>query len=114
VASYIVKNKPRGGILIFLTGVQEIRQCINALGTVLGKQAEILPLHANLTSDEQRQVFRPTQKWKIVVSTNVAEVSQNHLKLSVELTWSYPDIHYHRRHHLCPRFGQGERDAVRS
>lgn len=74
MASYIVKKKPRGGILIFLTGVQEIRQCMQALSAAIGQQADIMPLHANLTNDEQRLVFRSTQKWKIVVSTNVAEV----------------------------------------
>ena len=38
--------------------------------------SRVLPLHANLTSDEQRRVFAPTSEWKIVVSTNVAEVSR--------------------------------------
>ena len=71
----IVASKPRGGILVFLPGVQEIRQCIQALSGDLGKHAEIMPLHANLTSDEQRAVFRTVQKWKIVVATNVAEAS---------------------------------------
>lgn len=37
--------------------------------------AEILPLHANLSSDEQRQVFKKTSLWKIIASTNVAETS---------------------------------------
>ncbi|RDB29375.1 hypothetical protein Hypma_015909 [Hypsizygus marmoreus] len=66
----------RGGILIFLPGVQEIRQCIEAMRTVFtGKQADILPLHANLSSDEQRRVFAKTAGWKIVAATNVAETS---------------------------------------
>lgn len=65
----------RGGILIFLPGVQEIRQCIDAMRPVfVGKQADILPLHANLSSDEQRRVFARTSGWKIVAATNVAEV----------------------------------------
>jgi ATP-dependent RNA helicase DHX57 len=75
VAGHIIAAKPHGGILIFLPGVQEIRQCIQALNNDLGPHAEIMPLHANLTSDEQRAVFRTTQRWKIVVATNVAEVS---------------------------------------
>lgn len=36
--------------------------------------SKVLPLHANLTSDEQRRVFASTPEWKIIVSTNVAEV----------------------------------------
>ena len=65
-----------GGILVFLPGVQEIRQCIDTLqSSPSASQAKIFPLHANLSSDEQRAVFAPTTKWKIVVATNVAEVS---------------------------------------
>ncbi|TBU62530.1 P-loop containing nucleoside triphosphate hydrolase protein [Dichomitus squalens] len=65
--------KKRGGILIFLSGVQEIRQCMDRLRTV--PNSKILPLHANLTNDEQRRVFASTPEWKIIVSTNVAETS---------------------------------------
>ena len=60
---------------MFLPGVQEIRQCIDTLqGSPSASQARIFPLHANLSSEEQRVVFAPTPKWKIVVATNVAEV----------------------------------------
>lgn len=60
---------------MFLPGVQEIRQCIDSLqDSPAASQAKIFPLHANLSSDEQRAVFPPTSKWKIVVATNVAEV----------------------------------------
>jgi HrpA-like RNA helicase len=65
----------KGGILVFLPGVQEIRQCIDSLqASPSASEAKILPLHANLSSDEQRAVFVPSQKWKIIVATNVAEV----------------------------------------
>ncbi|KAI0778819.1 P-loop containing nucleoside triphosphate hydrolase protein [Trametes elegans] len=71
---HIVSTAPkRGGILIFLSGVQEIRQCMEKLKGF--SNAKILPLHANLSNDEQRQVFASTSEWKIVVSTNVAETS---------------------------------------
>ncbi|KAF9245882.1 P-loop containing nucleoside triphosphate hydrolase protein [Melanogaster broomeanus] len=64
----------RGGILIFLPGVQEIRQCIEALRSSLGEDngAEIYPLHANLTNEEQRMVFRTIRKWKIIAATNTS------------------------------------------
>lgn len=62
----------RGAILIFLSGVQEIRQCMEKLRGV--PNSKVLPLHANLTSDEQRRVFASTPEWKIICSTNVAEV----------------------------------------
>ncbi|KAJ6575382.1 P-loop containing nucleoside triphosphate hydrolase protein [Mycena capillaripes] len=69
------KNK-RGGVLIFLPGVPEIRQCMDAMRTALpGGQADVFPLHANLSSDEQRRVFMKTSKWKVIAATNVAETS---------------------------------------
>ncbi|KAI0673812.1 P-loop containing nucleoside triphosphate hydrolase protein [Trametes maxima] len=72
--NHIVSTAPkRGGILIFLSGVQEIRQCIEKLRNV--PNSRVLPLHANLSNDEQRLVFAPTSEWKIIVSTNVAETS---------------------------------------
>lgn len=74
VVEHTISTAPkRGAILIFLSGVQEIRQCVELLRKIPG--TKVLPLHANLSSDEQRLVFAPTSEWKIVVSTNVAEVS---------------------------------------
>lgn len=75
VVEHIVSTaKKVGGILIFMPGVQEIRQCMESIRKIGG--AKVFPLHANLSNDEQRAVFAPTQGWKIVVATNVAEVSQ--------------------------------------
>lgn len=68
-----------GAILVFCPGVGEIRQAIDAMSTSLRGQSkvDILPLHANLSPDEQRRVFQPVRAGhrKIVVSTNVAETS---------------------------------------
>ncbi|KAF8832013.1 hypothetical protein HHX47_DHR1000914 [Lentinula edodes] len=77
LASHIkATSQKRGGILIFLPGVQEIRQCIDALlGESMKDDALLLPLHANLSSAEQMKVFVRTSKWKIIVATNVAETS---------------------------------------
>lgn len=77
VVSRIVRtaDDPRGAILIFLPGVQEISQCIDAIKlSSIGHQVQVFPLHANLTSEEQRVVFHPTTRRKVVVATNVAEV----------------------------------------
>ena len=71
----INQAEKKGGILVFLPGVQEIRQCIDSLQSLSSaSQTKIFPLHANLSSEEQRAVFAPTSKRKIVVATNVAEV----------------------------------------
>ncbi|GFZ45856.1 hypothetical protein JCM24511_03588 [Saitozyma sp. JCM 24511] len=78
VVKHIVDNAdtPNGAILIFMPGVMEIRQCVSELESVSLGNVAILPLHANLTSEEQRRVFLPTKpRRKIVVATNVAETS---------------------------------------
>ncbi|BEJ12269.1 hypothetical protein CspHIS471_0207290 [Cutaneotrichosporon sp. HIS471] len=65
-----------GALLIFMPGVMEIRQCIQELQSTPLGAVEILPLHANLSSAEQRRVFPSTApRRKIVVATNVAETS---------------------------------------
>jgi ATP-dependent RNA helicase DHX57 len=87
------KAENKGGILVFLPGVQEIRQCIDTLqGLPCASQARIFPLHANLSSYEQRTVFAPTSKWKIVVATNVAEV----------LLGATPRLLFHSQPHYRP------------
>ncbi|KAF9015717.1 P-loop containing nucleoside triphosphate hydrolase protein [Cyathus striatus] len=77
IVDYIVSNtNSKGGILIFLPGVNEIRLCIDALkNSSCARNIEYLPLHANLTSEEQMRVFRTTERWKVVVATNIAETS---------------------------------------
>ena len=65
-----------GAVLVFMPGVMEIRQCVSELQSTALGSVEILPLHANLSSAEQKRVFLSTApKRKIVVATNVAETS---------------------------------------
>ena len=101
----IGKAEDKGGILVFLPGVQEIRQCIDSLqDSPYVSLAKIFPLHANLSSDEQRAVFAPTSKWKIVVATNVAEVLLHpfrRLRHASDLDAHRADINHYRRHCLC-------------
>jgi len=62
-----------------MTGVMEIKQAVDAIRQAVStsERIEVLPLHANLTSAEQQQVFRPVKPGhrKVVVATNVAETS---------------------------------------
>jgi ATP-dependent RNA helicase DHX57 len=78
VIEHIIKKaQSKGGILVFLPGVAEIRDCVHHLKDRYAherKDVSIFPLHANLSNDEQRVVFRSVPGWKIVVATNVAEV----------------------------------------
>ena len=87
----------RGGILIFLPGVSEIKQCIDSiLRDGRQKDVTVLPLHANLSNDEQRRVFEKAVTWKIIAATNVAEVCDSLPglpSLPAELFF-FVDVHY--------------------
>ncbi|CAO3593081.1 unnamed protein product [Absidia cylindrospora] len=86
---YIVDNETvtiadgtEPAVLIFMPGAMEIKRCVEALHSTLSSSSsdrsyEILPLHANLSPQEQTRVFKPVKKGvrKIVVTTNVAETS---------------------------------------
>ena len=66
-----------GDILVFLPGSREIeRACDQMRGFLRGNaEFEVLPLYANLTESDQKRVFAPSQKRKIICSTNIAETS---------------------------------------
>jgi ATP-dependent helicase HrpA len=69
-----------GDILVFLPGEREIRDAADHLRKHLAhdprrRHAEILPLFARLSADEQNRVFAPHGAPRIVLATNVAETS---------------------------------------
>jgi ATP-dependent helicase HrpA len=69
-------REPGGGdILVFLPGEREIREAADALRRHRPGGAEILPLYARLSFEEQQRVFRPGGARRIVLATNVAETS---------------------------------------
>jgi len=72
-------EKASGTILVFMPGVGEIAKLIRLLITTFNESdsscPNILPLHGNLSPQEQRKVFEASSKLKIVVATNVAEAS---------------------------------------
>lgn len=61
-------------VLVFQPGKKEIAQTIEELEKA-GVDAEILPLHGELTPEEQKRCFKSYGKPKVVVSTNVAQTS---------------------------------------
>jgi ATP-dependent helicase HrpA len=69
-----------GGVLVFLPGEREIRECAEALrkhpahGHRSGRW-EILPLYSRLSAREQERVFASGGARRIVLATNVAETS---------------------------------------
>ncbi|MET3919753.1 ATP-dependent RNA helicase HrpA [Arthrobacter sp. UYEF20] len=69
-----------GDVLIFFSGEREIRDAAEALNARIQTNrrlagAEILPLFARLSLQEQHKVFHPGSKRRIVLATNVAETS---------------------------------------
>jgi len=71
----IAMSAYQGDILIFLSGERDIREMAEALRKHHPPHTEILPLYGRLSSSEQDRVFKPNEKRRIVLATNVAETS---------------------------------------
>lgn len=65
-------RKTRGDVLAFLPGAAEIRRCQRELE---GVDALVLPLHGDLSPEEQDRAVGPAGRRKVILSTNVAESS---------------------------------------
>ena len=61
-----------GDILVFLPGRGEIERCLDALRDA---DADVLPLHGELSGDEQDRALRAGRRRRVVLATNVAETS---------------------------------------
>jgi ATP-dependent helicase HrpB len=67
---------PEGDVLIFMPGSYEINRTMQALEALPAtKGFRIMPLHGELPPDAQDAAVLPSERRKIVVSTNVAETS---------------------------------------
>lgn len=65
-----------GDILVFLPGMAEIRRAGDALEPHRrALDFTVLPLHGDLSREEQDRAVSPSQKPKVILSTNVAETS---------------------------------------
>jgi len=65
-----------GDVLVFLPGASEIRQAMRACRTTAERAGLLLlPLHGDLTPEEQDRAVLPTERRKVILSTNVAESS---------------------------------------
>lgn len=72
----IVKRGLDGDLLMFMPGGHEIRKTIATIsGRSFSKGFRILPLHGELTPQQQDEVLAPGGSRRIIVSTNVAETS---------------------------------------
>jgi ATP-dependent helicase HrpA len=65
-----------GDILIFQSGERDIRESSHLLRKhAVAAGAEVLPLYARLSADEQMKIFQPHRRRRIILATNVAETS---------------------------------------
>ena len=65
-----------GNLLVFVPGAGEIRRVLEGLREHSEQKGyDLFPLHGDLSPNEQRKAVEPSQRSKIVVSTNVAESS---------------------------------------
>ncbi|WP_430391198.1 ATP-dependent RNA helicase HrpA [Dyella sp. 20L07] len=75
VLDEITHDDPRGDVLIFLPGEREIRDAHLLLSRRQYRETEVLPLYARLSAGDQDRVFKPGNKRRVVLATNVAETS---------------------------------------
>ncbi|MDQ3339680.1 MAG: ATP-dependent helicase HrpB [Myxococcota bacterium] len=72
----VAQEKLDGDVLVFLPGAGEIRRCAEDLHDVAALfSLAILPLHGDLTVEEQDRAVGRSQQRKVILSTNVAETS---------------------------------------
>ena len=81
-----VAGKAREDILVFLPGERDIREAARALRGDRG--LEVLPLYARLNHAQQERIFRPGERRRVVLATNVAETS---ITVPGSGSWSIPD-----------------------
>ncbi len=69
-------RQPGGDILVFMPTERDILDTVAALQNTLELDRHlILPLFGRLQAADQRKIFRPSKKRKIIIATNVAETS---------------------------------------
>lgn len=64
-----------GDILVFMSGVQEIREAADRFTYLKNEGFHVLPLFGRLTIAEQNRIFKKSSQRKIILSTNIAETS---------------------------------------
>lgn len=69
------KTTDRGDTLVFLPGAAEIRRAMRECEGLARNGLLILPLHGDLSPEEQDRAVTPSEQPKIILATNVAESS---------------------------------------
>ncbi len=72
----LIEEKHKGDILVFLPGAAEIRRTARVCETLASRSGLlVLPLHGDLSPEEQDRAVSPASQRKVILSTNVAESS---------------------------------------
>jgi ATP-dependent RNA helicase HrpB len=72
----LLAEKHAGDVLVFLPGAAEIRRAARECQQFAARyQLLVLPLHGDLSPEEQDRAVSPAAKRKVILSTNVAESS---------------------------------------
>jgi len=74
-AVFELNRRAPGDTLVFLPGEREIRETAEYLRKHHPQDTEILPLFARLSVKDQEKIFKPHQRRRVVLATNVAETS---------------------------------------
>lgn len=75
-AAQSLAAKTDGDFLIFMPGRYEIDRTLEALRRrEIGKSADVLPLHGDLSPEDQDRALSPSPRRRIIVATNIAETS---------------------------------------
>jgi ATP-dependent helicase HrpB len=76
VRQWIEDSRESGHLLVFLPGMGEIRRALSRLEPMAEAAGiVVLPLHGSLGAEDQDRALRPSDRRKIILSTNVAETS---------------------------------------
>ncbi len=72
----VLTRQAAGHTLVFLPGAAEIRACQRSLAPLAERHGlSLLPLHGSLSFEAQKAAVAPSERPKILLSTNVAESS---------------------------------------
>jgi ATP-dependent helicase HrpB len=94
-------ERTSGDLLVFLPGLQEIRQCMRQLQPLAETHdLLVLPLYGDLPARQQDAALLSQQRRKVVLATNVAETS-----VTVEGIGGVVDTGLARLQRFDPRFG---------
>lgn len=103
-------KETEGDILVFLPGAGEIRRVRERLGDLERQAVHVLPLHGNLSQEDQDRAIAPSPRGarKVVLSTSIAETSLTVAGIRVVI-----DSGWARVSRFSPRTGMTRLETVR-